>query len=437
MKTTRMNLKEWILAGVILVMFQSSFAQELMDSLSQDENKIISSIAPYAADMRTAILNVSEYPQVLVKLERTQARTSQSFQDLISSYPRTEQEKFYEVVRFPELTKQLVDHGKQNTEEAKALIKDYPEGAQQPILDIYRDHFDDLARINSIYQSSQNTLEKITATYPSALQEDFKKVIASPDVMNLLTDNIDLTVSLGESYKADPNGVTQYLDSLNGQLAEQNTKDLDVYKHAVETDPKLQAEMKSAADEFAAQYDQQDTNPAYLNNNYYGSAPYPYWFGYPYWYGSPLWYPMPFYYHTGFYLGLNGGLIVTGLPSFAYTNWFFGHGYYSRYPMLYHHYNTYYNVHRNNIANVNVYRGFNGAVRNHFSPAYRSGGSTGRNRSFHGGTRSVENRTGNFNTRSNQLNIKPGNNSFNHFNANSFHSMGWQHMHTSSLRGRH
>lgn len=450
--------RKWTLALIAVAGLQSSFAQGLIDSLSQDESKIVSAIAPYSSDMRAAILNVSQYPQVLVKLERAQARTSQSFQDLVAAYPRDEQEKFYQAVRYPELITKLTGNGRQSTDNVKTILKDYPEGVQQPILDLYSSHFDDLVKVNNIYQSSQNTLERVTSKYPPQLQDDFKKVVASPDIMTLLTDNIDLTVSLGESYKADPTGVTQYLDSLNVDITNQNAKDLDAYKTEVASDPKLQAEMKKAADEFASQYDEQDSmagaGNVTNNSNYYGSAPYPYWFGYPYWYNSPMWYPMPFYYNTGFYYGAGGGLVVIGLPSYAYAHWFFGYGGYRHYPRLYGHYNTYYNVHRANIANVNVYRGFNTEARSHFGALGRTRTNFGRTRTFDNNSRTVENRTRIQNTpvrsggtRSRSMsttqrpsmNMHPTNfnsNNFNHFNATSFHNMGWQPMHSGGgMRG--
>lgn len=438
-----MDFKRLAFTCMIMMMASLSFAQELVDSLSQDDGKIISSIAPYAADMRAAILDVSQYPQALVKLERTQARTSQSFLDLIANYPREEQKKFYQVARFPDLTNQLVSETKKNPDEVKLLLKDYPEIVQQQILGIYKDHYEDLVKINSIYQSSQTTLKKITAKYPELVQDDFKKVIGSPDVMSLLTHNIDLTVSLGEAYRNDPSGVTEQLDNLNKQLTEQNATDLADYKAAIEKDPKLQAEMKKAADEFAQQYDQGNTSPTDAGNNYYDSYPYSYWYGYPYWYSSPMWYPTPFYYQTGFYYGPGGGLVIAGLPSLFYANWFFGFGY-SRYPGLYNHYNTYYNLHRTDIVNRNVYRGFNNAVRNHFS---RVDGASGDSRQG-GGQRSMNGRQhqyrsinpSRFNNHLNQMNMNPPNfnsNGFNHFNANSFHNSGWQHFHGAGMRTRH
>jgi hypothetical protein len=382
---------------------------------------------------------------VLVKLERAQARTSQSFQDVVSAYSRDEQEKFYQVSRFPDLVSQLAKSPGKSNDEITDLVKRYPEGVQQPALDLYRHHFGDLGKIDAIYQSSQNTLNKVIDKYPSQLQDDFRKVVDNPDVMTLLTDNIDLTVSLGESYKSDPQGITQYLDSLSVAINGQNAKDLEDYKNAVQSDPKLQAEMKKAADDFASQYDQQGATGSNITNNYYGSSPYPYWFGYPYWYNSPMWYPMPFYYNTGFYYGPGGGLVVVGLPSYAYAHWFFGWGY-RRYPHLYNHYNTYYNVHRANIVNVNVYRGFNTEARGHFGVINRSRGLQARPRSVYNNTRVVNapNRSGWTRPRTigttqrPSMNMHPSNfndNAFNHFNATSFHNMGWQSMRGGGMYG--
>jgi hypothetical protein len=430
MKTLNRNLKKLMLTCLFMAATSVLFAQGMVDSLSQDEGQIISAIAPYSGVMRAPILDVAQYPQVLVKLERVQSRTSQSFQDLIAGYPREEQEKFYQVIRFPELTSALISGNRKSVDEVSALVKDYPENIQQQIIAVYRDHFNDLVKINDIYQSAQVTMDKLTAKYPVEVQEDFKKVIETPDVMNLLTDHIDLTVSLGESYKNNPGAVTQQLDDLNKQLTDQDSKDLREYKDAVASDPKLQTEMKQAASEFAQQYDQDDTNPAYVANNSYDNYPYPYWYGYPYWYTSPMWYPTPFYYQTGFYYGPGGGLVVVGLPSRFYANWFFGSGY-RRYPGLYNHYNAYYNVHRTDIIRRNVFRGFNHAAYSHFSGA-RSAVTNGRNRSTapvvsHQNSRVVS--PARSNSHVSQMNVRPGNfnvRGYDHFNASSFHSSGWQ-----------
>lgn len=402
-----------------------------------DENTIVSSIAAYSPETRAAILNVAAFPQSLVKLEKIQSKTSQSFQDLLSAYSRDDQEKLYQASRFPDLVNQLVSSGKKTDQEANQLIKDYPDQIQQQLLDAYHNHYEVLVKMNDIYQKSQKSFDGIISGYPASLQADFKTVLSKPDVMTLLTDNIKMTVELGNAYKDDPNGLTRHLDSLNTQLTDQSAKDLADYKSAVEKDPKMQEEMKQAADEFSSQNDQDLTNPAYVtNNNVYDNYPYPYWFGYPYWYSNPHWYPMPFYYHTGFYYGAGGRMVVVGMPSAYYSRWFFGFGY-RRYPLLYNRYNNYFVVNRTNIINRNVYRGFNRAAWNHFSysrhgqsrpsSTYRGDGNNTRPsstspRATNGNSRGSVGRMNQLNMKSNSGFNRSG---FNHFNANGFHQGGW------------
>src|SRR5258706_1773979 len=73
-----------------------SFSQSYQDSLKKDDQDIVASIAPYPADVREAIINVSQYPQQIVKIERIQARATQSFKDTVTSNPLDEAHKYYE-----------------------------------------------------------------------------------------------------------------------------------------------------------------------------------------------------------------------------------------------------------------------------------------------------------------------------------------------------
>lgn len=405
-------------------------AQSYADSLQQDDQDIISSIAPYSPDIRGMILDVAQYPQAIVKIERVQARSSQSFQDLIASYPREEQEKFYEISRFPDMLNRIVSENA-GTSEIKSITKDLPATTQNSFVDLNAAHHEDLIRMNNIYQSSETALQKILAGYPDNVRTEFRKIIAMPDVMNLLTNNIGLTVELGEAYKADPAGVTHQLDSLSSAMAQRSAQDLDAYRSNVENNPALQQEMRAAATDFANSNSQPD-NPTYVTNNYYyDNTPYPYWFSYPYWYAAPIWYPRPMYYYTGFYFGPGGRIIITGFPSRIYSNWFFGFGY-RHYPTLYRHYGNYYSLHHPSFRTMNVYRGFNDASYHHFN---RGG--------FYHSERTRSNYVPRSQPRTNWGNMRMGqmhpnnfnNNGFSHFNANSFHSMGWQHVNAPRTNG--
>ncbi|MBS1486712.1 MAG: hypothetical protein JST43_03920 [Bacteroidetes bacterium] len=362
-------------------------AQSYQDSLKKDDDDIVTSIAPYPQDVRSAILNVAQYSGKLIKIERIQSRTSQSFQDMLSPYPREEQEKFYELARYPELVHQLVDGPPKTSEQVKPLLSSYPQEVSTAVNAIFPMKLADLTAMDKTYQASQKSLDNILGDLPQNVQADFRKVIAMPEVMNLLTEHIDLTVSLGEAYKNDPAGTTRKLDSLSTSINAQNQKDLDDYKKQVANDPQMQEEMKKSAEDFAdtqaadgqtsasqnnsgTATANQSGQPAVVNNYYYGNNynpnPYAYWYGYPYWYNYPAWYPYPLYYHTGFYIGAGGAVVVVGLPSRAYSGWFFNYGY-QRYPHYYNFCNTYYSNRQVFVNRVNVYNGFTSRVNNHFS----------------------------------------------------------------------
>jgi len=452
MKTLVKSLNTKALGSATIGLFLAFAAsgQGIQDSLQRDDDNIVSSIAPYSSDVRDAILDVSQYPQKLVKIERMQARTSQSFQDLVEKYPRDVQEKLYDLSRYSELLNQLTDTGNaKSNDEVNSILASYPKEVANTVRDLYPSHFSDLKLMNKSYKQSDETLSSILDKLPSQTQDDFKKIIGMPDVMNILTDRIDLTVSLGEAYKNNPEGVRQNLATLNSQVTTQNAKDLDDYKQQVAKDPALQDEMKKSSQEFANNYSETDDGNPPVVNNYYTTNPYPYWFGYPYWYPSPVWYPRPLYYHTGFYLGAGGNMVVVGLPSYAYSNWFFGHGY-RTYPRLYSRYNAYYNYHYR--PNMNVYRGYNTAVRDHFNrinnnignqPRGRATGNTtinpqrgrpannGRynNNNVNGNNRSqspsLGNRSQNFRNSGNNPGSNFNSQRFNNFQSQQFHQQNW------------
>jgi hypothetical protein len=466
---TKMNMKRGLFLALFLTQTILTYSQVYQDSLKKDDEDIISSIAPYPPDVRDAILNVSQYPQKIVKIERIQSRTSQQFQDLIANYSRDEQLELYELSRYPDLVHELVTGPPKTLEQVKPTLANYPKQVVDAVSNLYPMHLADLQSMDKTYQSSQSALHSITEGLPSDAQADFKKIVAMPEVMNLLTERIDLVVSLGEAYKADPSGIKHKLDDLSAKINEQNQKDLADYKSKVASDPKMQDEMKKSAEEFADSYSangdstlsqQSQQKQTVVNNNYYYSTnytpnPYPYWFGYPYWYSYPMWYPRPLYYYTGFYYGAGGGLVVVGLPSRIYSGWFFNYGY-RRYPRYYGYCNNYYAAHRTFINNTNVYRGFNTTVNNHFSRISnnRINREVNVNRNSHRG-RTFNSGNGNINqVRPSTPRVNSGMNrnqfrnsinqpnNFNHqsysnFHSNQFHQQGWGNMRGGSSGGGH
>lgn len=430
---------------------KSAFSQNLQDSVKQDERDVVSAIAAYPADVRKAILNVAQYTPKLIKLERLQSRTSQSFQDLVANKSREDQEKFYEASRYPDLIKELGSSSVKSDEELKPLLASYPEATQKMVREIYPSQATEFRIMNSLLQKSDEAMQSTISSLPPDVQDDFKKIVSQPDVMSLLTDRIDNVVSLGEAYKQNPQEVQKNLDDLSAKISEQNETDLAEYKAKIESDPQMKEEMKKSAEQFSDSYsanseanESDDDNQAtqqnqsvqqpVVNNNYYVTPnynnpnPYPYWFGFPYWYARPIWYPRPWYYHTGYYFGAGGNLVVVGMPSGYYSGWFFRYGW-NRYPRYYGYCRNYYNVHNTFVSrnvNVNVYRGFNRSVNNHFTRVNNVTNNRVVNNQRTNNVRVNNNSIRN----TNRSNIRNTNNSFNrthynNFHAQQFHQQGW------------
>ncbi|HTH56763.1 MAG TPA: hypothetical protein VL728_12010 [Cyclobacteriaceae bacterium] len=427
-------------------LYAPASGQSYLETLAKEDREIVSSIAPYREAIRTAVLDISQYPQALVKLERIQAKSSQSFKDLVSGCSKADQTNFYDISRYPEILKLLVREGRKSPQEARFTVIDLPAGSQARILKFYESHFKVLQIMDQMLLSSQIAFKKIISVYPPDTQDDFLKIISKPDIMNLLTDNIDLTLSLGEAYKANPHEVSLQLDSLHNQLTNQDEKDLSDYEAAIDADPKMQEEMKGAASDFSASYAQgsnlNTSNDINQNSQQIASQetltdysdynPFPYWFGYPYWYNAPMWYPMPYYYNTGFYYGLGGSMVVVGLPSHFYANWFFNSGFHN-YPLLYRHYNTYYKMHRKNILSVSMYRGFNEEANDHFSGRSHDGAHTTAVKVIHPNATTIDRNAMGVGRSSGTVAFN--NHGFQEFHASSSHRVGWAHTRAASRRG--
>ncbi|MBS1977818.1 MAG: hypothetical protein JST46_10635 [Bacteroidetes bacterium] len=387
-------MKKYILVVLASGWLSTSFGQDFQDSVRQDEKEIITAIAAYPSDIRQSILTVSQYTPILIKLQRVQARTSQSFQDLISGQAKEAQEKFYEASRYPDLIKALGTQPLKSGAELSSLLSSYPPAVQQMISDLYPSQAETFRIMANTLEKADETMNRLIKDLPSDVQSDFRRMVSMPEIMSLLTDRIDDVVSLGAAYKENPEKVRKNLADLNAGIKQQSEKDLAEYKEKIQKDPEMQEEMKKMAQNFTDSYsanaegtmDPRDSlasnnlsqNPVsnYVTPNYNNLNPYPYWLGYPYWYSNPVWIPRPWYYHTGFYLGSGGNPVIIGMPSWYYSGWLFNYGwgygygwYRTAYPRYYGFCRDYYRSHNTYVTrsvNMNVYKGFNTNVYNHF-----------------------------------------------------------------------
>ncbi len=365
--------------GLLFAYPQSTLAQTTTDTqpapiiAAPKQHDLLATVASYRDDVRQSVLLVSQQPQVLTRLAQQQAQTQQAFADLIQPFGQTKQGWFYDMARFPDALHALATlPAGSDRATVLAITKTLPTDVQETAWKLYRHHNADLVQADNLNQQADQAFDALLSPLDEPTQAAFRQLLNTPDVLSTLTSQPDQTAQLGQSYQADPAGIAQQLATLHDKQQAQNQQELADYQRELNQDPQAQQELQQAGQAYAQANRYSTTginpNPAWVNTSYYYQNPYSFWFGYPSWYASPLWYPSAWWYGTGFYYGAGGSMVVFGMPSIGFSNWFFNRGY-GYYPHLYNRFNTYY------TRNIGYHRywspsnsGFMYAARQAFTP---------------------------------------------------------------------
>lgn len=326
----------------------------------ETEQGMTNAMATYNADVRQAALSASQYPQILTQLQNKQNQTVGSFQDMISDFRQAKQEWFYTLTRFPNLIHTLATLPDGNDkEDVYKLLPNQDENLKKAAWKLYDNEKQDLLQIDNMQMAAQQDFDKSIQGLDQTTKDAFQKLATMPDVLTMLTNNIDLTAKLGQKYKDNPTQVTAELSTLHDNLVLKNETEMASFRKQLAENPQAQQEFNQAVKDYANANGYAPQNQYNNNQNYYGN-PYSYWFGYPSWYSSPMWYPGAYGYGYGFGLGFGGGMFGYGLPYYGFSNWF-NTGYY-RYPTLYRQFGGYFN--HNNGGNRGYYSGMNSRMNN-------------------------------------------------------------------------
>lgn len=332
--------------GLIFLLTISGFFVFGQVSQLETNKGIAASIAPYNADVRQAILQVSQYPEILTQIQQNQRQAQLAFQQVISGFNQKKQAWVYTLTRYPDLMHNLatLQEGLDKNEVYK-LLPNQDSDLQKAAWKLYRNEKQTLQQIDNIKLSAQQDFDKAIEKYNPPTQAAFQKLSTLPDVLTLLTDNFNLTSQLGILYKENPIELNNQLAALHDSLNVQNQYEIEAFKKQMADDPQATQELSEAAKSYAKSngYEIPDRPIENWDTPYYYANPYSYWFGYPYWYAYPLWYPRAFWYDFGFYRGI-GGFGIYGFPSQGFAFWFFNNGFYHRYPHLYRRFGEYYRI---------------------------------------------------------------------------------------------
>jgi hypothetical protein len=347
-------------AGAFPIQAQDiSVEKGLLGQLLNDEQNTIEAIALYPEDERISILEASAHPEILVRMQKIREKTEAEFKNLLSPLPEKDQQKLFSLSPYPELVASL-SVGK-TREEMEALLADYPEDIRNAAFFADRHYFDLLVSMNKLYLSAYEALQDILHSYAEETQKAYNNLAGLPEVITLLTENMSMTVLLGDLYKNHPTQLIYELDSLNAIVAEQRAKELNEWRQKLEDDPEAMHEYQQASQEFAREQGYDDeayTGPIperqvtdiYVHHIW---RPYPYWFGQPWWYTYDCWYPYPWWIHSGYYYGPNRIVVIIALPSDLFMYWHFRHHrHFYHYPHFTNHAVRHYYGHRNSFTSV-------------------------------------------------------------------------------------
>ena len=220
-------------------------------SAPDETPKAVESLALYPEDTRDAILGVCLHPELVAAAGELQAEISGDFQELLVDLPREEQQKLWELVRFPGLVDALAAGERKSASEIRELAKDYSEEIRTAAEQLGRDRTELLREIRGLRRRAELGVDALLRIYPLETQADFRKLLERPEILSLLHQNPELTRRLGDRYRRDPEETKQLLAELGRDAEERNREALEEWVRELEEDPEAEAELRQAAEEFA------------------------------------------------------------------------------------------------------------------------------------------------------------------------------------------
>jgi len=355
----------WMLFGSSVAVAQTDVA--LLRDLAEENKKSVEALVLYPSDTRLAILEATKHPEVLIKMQDMRTKTSAAFRTLIEDFPRSTQEVFYDLSRYPGMTAALVQQ-KNNPTALRTALEALPEDKREEAYGVVTRQMPTFVQINDLNQTTRRAFERLVTGYSAPAQQAFEHLLGLPEVIDLLNEDLRFTILVGETYQDNPAWVIHKMDSLNLAVARTHAEELENWKTTLENDPAAKAELQAAAKDYAAENgyntDDYSGDDLYYDGDYYARdndirvwhhyTPYPYWYGYPYWEPYPRWRPYPWWWDWGGYYQPHGVVIVY-LPSYHFMHWYFDHPHHHyHYNHLSTHFVNHYYGHRNSGTTISM-----------------------------------------------------------------------------------
>lgn len=309
--------------------------------IRSEDREALETLASGTEELRQAALEVSAHPRLLNRVHNLQRSSSNAFRDLVGDLPRDEQERVWELIRYPDLIASIVDGGRKREAELQSLAAPYPENVREIAVDLGRRQYSLLLRIYALHAQSERDFERELEGHSETTRDAFRTLVAAPELLDLLSDHMHMAVTLGGAYLENPERVRADLAYLHEEGIARREAAEENWRSELDRDPEAREELAEAQREYEETYSKgyDDGWDASERSAEVYLVSYPYWFGYPAWHvnlysGYPsyyYWQPHHYYGHHGHH-GYPGWSLsfhtdhpgfAFGFPSFHFSHWYF------------------------------------------------------------------------------------------------------------------
>ena len=211
-----MKLHRFFFAILLLSCFSNLSAQDVQERISKlftEDSTDIQTLAMYPAETRAKLLTASTHPDALARINDANKKSNEQFRKLIESYSKEDQEKIWNLTRFDGLIQKLALLNPPEGEPLEEILKSYPPEAQENAR-VVSSKFPSIAiDLDKQQKSFASEFDNVLREYTGNDQEAFRTLLQQPEALSLLNDNMNMTVRLGDLYKADPASVSKKMES--------------------------------------------------------------------------------------------------------------------------------------------------------------------------------------------------------------------------------
>ena len=228
---------------------------------------VLEAIAQRGVALREAALVASQYPDLLIRIDRIQLRSSMAFEMRMDRLEPAQQERLWELVGAPGVLEEIVEGGaKDSTALAQIADRTQPP-LREAIEALGSQHFELLQEVLAIREAAEFAFSEELDGLPEAVRGSFEVLLQDPPLLSLLARRPSEVVELGRVVAQDPEPVRAQLEelALGGRVAAPD-------------------ESSVASVEGEETVEIASSTRVVIRENVYFS---PRFVGYPYWFGVP------------------------------------------------------------------------------------------------------------------------------------------------------